>query len=247
MSGRLAGASPGGLGRPLLRAATWNVHRWMGSDGRQDLERSLEVIGSLGAQVIALQEVCPELGGHCASFAEALAGRTGLRVIAGPTLRDQRGDYGNAVLTSLPALRVRRWDLSQPGREPRGALEVTLDADGSLVRLVASHLGLRAAERRSQLEFILERLGRRETDLEIILGDFNEWRPWAPLLRNLRRHFDPGPRLGTFPSRTPFLPLDRIWHRPASWRAEHRLGGEPALARAASDHLPLVADFHPPA
>ncbi|MCF8033429.1 MAG: endonuclease/exonuclease/phosphatase family protein [Desulfarculaceae bacterium] len=234
-------------GRPLLRAATWNVHRWVGPDGRQDLERCLKVVKAMGAGAVALQEVCPLNRGNCRTFAEAMAGRTGQRLIAGPTLLDERGDYGNAVVTSLPVRRVRRWDLSQPGREPRGALEVTLEAGGSLVRLVATHLGLRAGERGRQLELILKQLGSRQADLEIILGDFNEWRPWAPLLRPLRRSFESGPRLATFPSRAPLLALDRIWHRPSAWRAVHRLGGEPALARAASDHLPLMADFFHPA
>ncbi|MCB2226374.1 MAG: endonuclease/exonuclease/phosphatase family protein [Desulfarculaceae bacterium] len=247
MIGRFAAAASGGRGRPLLRAATWNVHRWVGSDRRQDLERSLAVIDSLGAQVIALQEVCPALGGGCATFAQDLAGRTGYRVVAGPTLEDGRGDYGNAVLTRLPVRGVRRWDLSQPGREPRGALEVLLERGGKLVRLVATHLGLRAGERERQMTRLLEKMGPPRGDLDILVGDFNEWRPWAALLRNMRRSFQPGPRLATFPSRAPLLPLDRIWHRPASWQAEYQLGGEPALVRAASDHLPLVAGFHPPA
>lgn len=223
--------------------ATYNVHRWVGGDGHQDIDRTLRVIAGLNADVIALQEVCPPDQGPSFSAAQSLARRTGLQVIAGPTLQEDRGDYGNLVLTRLPVEKICRLDISVPSREPRGAVMATVTAKGKKVRLVATHLGLRAWERRRQLNQILESFGRQNQELEILLGDLNEWRPWSPLLRRLGRTFTPSLYLPTFPARLPVLALDRIWYRPSSWKAKFNLGGRSNLTRLASDHLPLVADF----
>jgi endonuclease/exonuclease/phosphatase family metal-dependent hydrolase len=49
-------------------------------------------------------------------------------------------------------------------------------------------------------------------------------------------------RLRSFPSRRPILPLDRIWIHPVNVLRRmfvHRS----ALAKSASDHLPVVADL----
>ena len=40
-----------------LRIMTYNIHRWAGSDHRVDLERTLAIIRSAGADVVALNEV----------------------------------------------------------------------------------------------------------------------------------------------------------------------------------------------
>jgi endonuclease/exonuclease/phosphatase family metal-dependent hydrolase len=37
--------------------ASYNIHRWVGLDGRHDCERTIKVIQELGAQIIGLQEV----------------------------------------------------------------------------------------------------------------------------------------------------------------------------------------------
>jgi hypothetical protein len=76
----------------------------------------------------------------------------------------------------------------------------------------------------------------------LLLGDFNEWRAGAAsALAVLEPRFGPfGPHRPSFPSRLPFLALDRILGQP------HGLVRGPqvhdtVLARVASDHLPIRA------
>ena len=105
----------------LLRIATYNIHRWAGRDGREAPEHTTAVLQGINADVAALQEVSFE---NC-NTRNALAdlGRTmRARALAGPTLRQGRHHYGNAVLTRFAPRRVERLDLSVTGREPRGAL-----------------------------------------------------------------------------------------------------------------------------
>src|SRR4029079_146454 len=103
------------------------------------------------------------------------------------------GQYGNAVLTRLPILTVRRVDLSVPGREPRGALDLELDAPGSVLRIIATHLGLAPTERRQQIRRILASLPKSRDDPVVLMGDLNEWFLWGRSLRWLRRHFGHAP------------------------------------------------------
>lgn len=196
-----------------LRVATYNVHRCVGRDGHSDPARVMRVLRALDADVIALQELQwnPEAALHVlAEFAKQL----GYRSVAGPTLLDGRGHYGNALLTRLPVRDVRHSDLSFGGREPRGALDVSLDTAAHTIRVIATHLGLRPAERRMQMQTLLELLQKSAHRTTVLMGDLNEWFLWGRPLRWLHRRFGRTPAPRTFPARLPLFALDRIWVLP---------------------------------
>ncbi|HZD42135.1 MAG TPA: endonuclease/exonuclease/phosphatase family protein, partial [Terriglobales bacterium] len=168
--------------------------------------------------------------------------RLNYRPIAGPTLLQQSGHYGNALLTRFPVQHIRRHDLSVAGREPRGALDVCLSCDGKPVRIVATHLGLRPAERRAQVEQLLATLEPHDSMSTVFMGDLNEWFLWGRPLRWLRAHFGHTPAPATFPSLFPLFALDRIWVKPRARLLDLKVqAGTPA--RHASDHLPLRAEI----
>lgn len=227
-----------------LRLATWNIHGGVGGDGRFDPGRVAGVLGEMEANVAALQEV-EHHDVHGTDLLDYLGEKSGRTAIAGPTLLRGTRHYGNAILTDLPVLAVHRIDLSVPGREPRGALQVMLDCDGRRMQVVATHLGLRPGERRRQVRRILEGFETGGAQIEVLLGDLNEWFLWGRPLRWLRRHFAPARHLRTYPARLPLLALDRIWVRPHTAVAGLRTHVSP-VARIASDHLPLVAELSLP-
>ena len=117
-----------------LRVATYNIHRAIGTDGRADPERIARVLEEIDADVVALQEVGfgAEVPGH---LLERLGTMMQAEVIEGATLRDARGHYGNAILSRLPIRRARRLDVSVYRREPRGAIELSTEANGASVPL----------------------------------------------------------------------------------------------------------------
>lgn len=216
-----------------MRVATWNVHGCRGRDGRCDPERIGAVLTELDADVIGLQEIEP-------AVVAAIAAQTGHTAVAGPTRGDHPGMGGNALLTRLRVGAIRRHDLSLDGREPRGALDVDLSLVGRSCRALVTHLGLRGAERRGQVRQLLEVLASEAPPggLTVLLGDLNEWLGPGRALRALREGFACG-GARSFPSRLPLLALDRIVVRPAVALHSVRAHGS-RLARAASDHLPVV-------
>jgi endonuclease/exonuclease/phosphatase family metal-dependent hydrolase len=220
------------LGPACLRVATYNLHGCVGSDARRDPLRIAAVIKELDCDTIGLQEVYG---------LDELAAALGMRSVAGPPYVWHGRHVGNALLTTRRVLSMRHYDYSWKGREPRSMLDVELEAAGGPVRVLVVHFGIGARERRFQLHKLAELL--RETPKDeplVVLGDVNEWLPLSRPLRALHDLLGRSHAARTFPARWPLFALDRIWVRPR--RAllvleAHRS----ALARQASDHLPLRA------
>ena len=223
-----------------LTAATWNIHGAIGTDGRYAPMRIVAVLEEIGADVVALQEVASEQ--EHADFLAVIERATGYHVVAG-LLRQRRGsDFGNAVLSRYPVTSVERLDLAVDGYEPRGALDVCVDARlVSPLRVLATHLGLRPGERREQVRRLLAHVECESPHPTLLMGDLNEWYLWGRPLRWLHSHFNERPSAPrTFPARRPLFALDRIWVSPAGSLRGLACHATPR-ARAASDHLPLVA------
>lgn len=225
-----------------LRVATWNIHGAVGGDGRYSPARVVGVLQEIDADIVALQEVASQEA-HT-SFLADLERETGYHVVAG-LLRQRHGsDFGNAILSRFPVRSVERLDLAVDHYEPRGALDVCIDLGlRPLLRVLATHLGLRPYERREQVRRILAKVERDNPHPTLLMGDLNEWYLLGRPLRWLHSHFREMPAAPrTFPSRRPMFALDRIWVSPAgSLRALARHATP--LARRASDHLPLIAEI----
>jgi phospholipase D1/2 len=223
-----------------LTVATYNVHQWLGTDGRHDTDRCLRVIRELNADVIGLQEVTVPNHDEHDVMEEHLAESTEMRVVFGPTMLRAEASFGNVLLHRHDALEVRHHDLTVAGREPRGAIETLFRLQDHSVRVVTTHLGLRASERRKQIPCLLEILNRPAALYTLLMGDFNHWLPTEGPFSTLNRWFGRTPSARTYPARLPLLALDRIWVRPRELLTGLRVHTS-KLARRASDHLPLLA------
>jgi len=226
------------------RVASYNIHQCVGGDGRRAPARVADVLREVAPDVVGLQEVDSRAGSDVAGSEQLdyLAGALGLHPIAGPTILRHDGHYGNALLTRHPVIGVRHLDLTVYPREPRAAIDADLDIGGTPLRFVATHLGLLPGERRLQVRRLLEALaGTRDRPI-VLCGDINEWFAVGRPLRWLEARLGRLPGLRTFPSFRPLFALDRIWIRPPALAQRLVVHDTPA-ARAASDHLPLVAEL----
>ncbi|MCA9581500.1 MAG: endonuclease/exonuclease/phosphatase family protein [Myxococcales bacterium] len=227
----------------VLRVATYNVHGCVGTDGKEDRDRIGNVIEELQADVIGLQELnCRTRCEDGMDQLDHLALRTGLQGVPGPTVREGLGYFGNGLLTRLPVERVEYTDVSVPGREPRGVIHARVLMKSQAIEVAVTHFGLRASERRRQVNDLLRSLPPSPSTPLVVLGDFNEWHPRAESLSRLDQAFGKSPRLRTFPSFFPVFALDRVWATPPA-SIEHVAPHRSPQSRVASDHLPVVADI----
>ncbi|MGB8635612.1 MAG: endonuclease/exonuclease/phosphatase family protein [Rhodanobacteraceae bacterium] len=224
-----------------VRVATWNIHACKGSDFRTDPQRTLAVIDSLDADLIALQEV-PTRSQHPA-FRALLNGDRGYHCLLETTLPDHPDGFGNALLSRLPVLETRRLDLSYPDREPRCAIDAHIHLEGrGYLHVLATHLGLKARERQRQYDHLATRMNQTDA-ATLLMGDFNDWRvrPESRLAaRGLVTRGSANAR--GFPAWLPLLRLDHIVVGPGL-RVNEGHSGQPSHWRHASDHLPLVAEI----
>jgi len=219
------------LPESCLRIASYNVHGCVGTDGKKDASRVADVIAEMELDTVGLQEVDYRL--------TYIGRRLGMQVIPGLTFLRHDGHFGNALLTRRRVLEVRRLALGYGRREPRNALDVDLEVCGEKVRVIVTHLGLFAAERRWQVRKLLEMVKETEERL-VVLGDINEWFPFSRPLRWFNRLLGHSMAERSFPSRWPLFALDRVWARPRPALLALK-AHRSALAELASDHLPVKA------
>ena len=239
-----------------IRVVTYNVHKCVGLDRRVRPARIAAVLRELDADVIALQEVVSveSAAAREAHQARFIAEELGYEFRIGENRKHQGGAYGNVVLSRLPVAYCHNYDITWRWQERRGALrvDVRLDEPGAQVlHLFNVHLGTAYVERRHQGRKLVSESVLRDPRLSsprVVLGDFNEWTHGlaSRLLSEELRSADVRTHLRTrrtYPGPLPLVHLDHIYYDPAL-TLERLTLHRSRLALVASDHLPLIADFH---
>ncbi len=239
-----------------LRVVTYNIHRCIGIDRRFRLERIVEILAHYAPDVALLQEV--DQGAPRSrelDLAEALAEALGLpRIAFGLNVDLKRGRYGNAILSRFPIVAARNIDLTMHDSWiRRGCQHATLDLpDGRRLEVFNLHLGLSARERTRQVAELSRAAEFRQAlngHPTLVGGDFNDWRSLLLPTFTERLGFrcaterTRGRRkvIPTYPSFSPQGGLDRIYYRGVTLHSVQT--SRLRLARLASDHLPVIADF----
>ncbi|MBB5073748.1 endonuclease/exonuclease/phosphatase family metal-dependent hydrolase [Bartonella callosciuri] len=226
-----------------LTAASYNIHKCVGVDRVFDPTRIVRVITELQVDILALQEADKRFGERIGLIdLKLLKDKTGLIPVPLNTMSPQgHGWHGNALFLRKGHIH----DILQitlPGIEPRGAVIVELEMEVGFIRVIAAHFGLLRHSRNQQTKMLLALLQKRSLMPTLLVGDLNEWRVGKGSSLN---HFSPyfDNKLGiipSFPSRFPFLALDRILSFPHQLVTNIETHHSP-LARIASDHLPIKA------
>jgi endonuclease/exonuclease/phosphatase family metal-dependent hydrolase len=235
-----------------MRLLSYNIHKGIGGrDRRYRLERIVEVIEAENPDFICLQEVDrrvarTRLDDQPKKLREALRAPAHLFQL---NVRFKTGGYGNLVLSRWPFRSVHQISLRRARRKPRGAQLAVVESPEGPFHLVHWHLGLAERERRWQARHLLEHaLFRVSAQLPtLIVGDFNDWLntlargPFAS--HGFAQVTTPRSRFRSFPAYWPVVSLDKAFVR-GPMEIRHARIVHSRLARDASDHLPLVVDFH---
>ena len=226
----------------ILTVMSYNVHQCVGTDGHRDPARIAHLIQDLKPDIVGLQEVYinPRDEDKLCQL-NYLAEATGLHPVAGPTMQRANAEFGNALLTRPEISTLQLHDVTFPGRQPRGVIDAVVAYEGRTIRVLVTHLGLHARERKHQVNKLLKILAENhEVDCTVLLGDINEWRPQGFAIRTFDAQLGRGIRSRTFPSFYPVFALDRMWVSPRKALVEKRIPHH-RLAKIASDHLPIRA------
>lgn len=243
-----------------LRIATYNVHGCVGVDRRRSVDRIVGVLRRCEADVIALQELFVEgpLGGDGDQPSE-IARRLGMECVFTATVVGRERRYGHGLLARRPVRLLRHGRLptlaGRPWLERRSALWAAVGIGGDReMHVLTTHLGLDRRERAAQVDALLgiEWLGgRRGAEPLVVCGDLN-CMPYSRVYRRLTGEYrDVQHRRGrlrpcaTWPSLLPVLRIDHLLVS-RDVHVRHASVGTWPLARAASDHLPVVATLELP-
>jgi endonuclease/exonuclease/phosphatase family metal-dependent hydrolase len=233
-----------------MRLLSYNIHKGIGGrDRRYSIQRVIQVIQHEQPDIVCLQEVACGYG-RCGRddqpklLAEQLGAQT---MLFQRNVELRTGCYGNLLLSRWAIDIKHQISLRLNRRKPRGAQIAVIGTPSGPIKLVNLHLGLAERERHWQMDHLVgHRLFAEGNGApELIAGDYNDWR--NTLQRPLGRHgfhhvTGPPSRFRSFPAYLPLGALDKAFTRGGLAITAARIAVSP-LARAASDHLPLVIDF----
>lgn len=233
-----------------MRLVSYNIHKGIGGrDRRYRLERIIRVIEHEHPDLICLQEVDRNVSRSRKDHQPRLIARHfGYESAFQLNHRLRRGGYGNLILSRWPISERHDISLRLGTRKNRAAQVAAVLTPAGILRLVNLHLGLSEAERHWQTGQLLATPTFRKLDgtATLVVGDFNDWRnslqdgPFPAY--GLRLVTSPPSRFRTFPAWWPLASLDKAFaSEQVRVQRAHVAGGK--LAKAASDHLPLVIDF----
>jgi endonuclease/exonuclease/phosphatase family metal-dependent hydrolase len=230
----------------MIRVATYNMRKAIGTDRRRRPERTLEVLCELDADVIALQEADRRFGSRASAMPfHLIEEHSDYKPVPYEARDGSIGWHGNALLVRKDVEIVCKELLHLPSLEPRGAVKADIEVKGVRLRVVGMHLDLSGLWRRQQAHAILSHVnGCDEKMPAVLMGDLNEWSRQGGVLRDFAHHCRLADCGRSFHARRPIVQLDRIMVTPGLDILDCGVH-QSATARKASDHLPIWADVKP--
>jgi endonuclease/exonuclease/phosphatase family metal-dependent hydrolase len=219
-------------------------------DGKLNLNRIADVIKESGADIAGLNELDRYFLRRSCYIDQLnwLSDKLNMNHAFGPavTLRSKYGvfprQYGNGLLSQYPIVcqTNHTFDSMKGIFEGRALLEVDMQIQETLLKILVTHLSLSPFKRNKQIDYILKKL--EEVDLPVILlGDYNmrpgtkQWKKITNVLTDVCDSYYNDP-CNTFPAARPKVQLDYIFV------SDHfHIDSVQFISKhlKASDHLPI--------
>lgn len=239
-----------------LRVMTYNVHSCVGFDGKISPERIARVIGRYEPDIVALQELdLNRPRTRRMDQPHLIAQKLEMSYHFHPSFQIEEENYGNAILSRYPMKLIYAGALpglkNKPKIEKRGALWGSINIGGVEVQFINTHLGLKQAERRYQIEELLSETWLKHPECVepiIFCGDLNAfpntfvYKQIGTRLRDAQKELEAHKPKATFFSPYPLGRLDHIFISPDIKILSVHVP-QTSLDKIASDHLPLIVDL----
>jgi endonuclease/exonuclease/phosphatase family metal-dependent hydrolase len=226
----------------MIRVASYNMRKAIGTDRRRRPERTLEVLCELDADVIALQEADRRFGARASAIPfRMIEEHSDYKPVPFEARDGSIGWHGNALLVKKSVEIAHKEIVHLPSLEPRGAVLADIEVRGRKLRVLGMHLDLSGLWRRRQAHAILCHVGQGDDPAPaVLMGDLNEWSARGGCLRDFAHRLRFAECGRSFHTRRPVVQLDRIMVTPELAIAECGVHHS-AKARKASDHYPVWA------
>jgi len=183
----------------MLTITSWNIQNGLGINGNISLERISETLKEKNPDIICLQEVSRFIpladGSNTDQYEEIKALFPNYESIFGPAIdteitgQEERGQYGNMILSKYPIKAVFNHPLPQPPDSDakkhmaRQLIEVTVETESSTFRVMTTHLEYHSfLQRSAQSEHIMHIQDQVEK-LQKFSHPVDESGPYKPLKR----------------------------------------------------------------
>ncbi|MBL1410741.1 endonuclease/exonuclease/phosphatase family protein [Sphingobacterium faecale] len=234
------------LSAQTVKILTYNIHHGNppSKPGVIDLEAIADVINSVDADIIGIQEVDVNISrSEYVDQARRLAELTHTNYFFSKGIDLEKGEYGVLILTKHKIQEKRRYDLPMPVKSENRSLaivDVKL-ANGQIISLANTHLDLKEENRLAQTTFINEVADQFKHPL-ILVGDLNA-APVSEAIQQLEQRFvrNKSDNKPTFPNIGAKQEIDYILiSNPTKfqWKSYKVID-----ASYPSDHLPLYAEI----
>ncbi|MNI17239.1 hypothetical protein D3C73_706040 [compost metagenome] len=218
-----------------VKIMTFNIHHGKGLDGRINIQRIIGVLAQEKADIIVLQEVDRyQLRSGMVDQAQEIARGLAMNYCFSASLTAGFGEYGNMILSKHPILEHQAVRL--PGiREDRSLLSAVISIHEQEVTILATHLGVRAQERKQHMSLVLGAAAQLQGPT-IIAGDFN-MRADDVLLKEFIEYYPSAQFSDSLSKAIPFGEIDLLFSNLS------QVGFATALPTRSSDHFPVIARF----
>jgi endonuclease/exonuclease/phosphatase family metal-dependent hydrolase len=222
--------------REVITVTTFNIQYGKGQDNRVDVNRTIDTLRGIDADIISLQEV--ERNSFRSYFRDQvtmIAEELDMNAVFSPSLTYPGLYYGNAILSRYPIEETKTLSFSNRVEDRSAMLSRLRVKEGQAIYVMNTHLGLNREERLEAIDIIYENLKKLEDPI-ILTGDLNslpihqEYTVWDHLLTKTNK----GTPIQTY--------RDKDWQIDYIFHSSDFIVKETRVAETdASDHFPVTA------
>ena len=220
----------------IITVTTFNMQYGKGTDNRVNLNRTIDTLRGLDADIISLQEVeRNSVRSHFKDQVAVIAESLEMNAVFAPSLTYPGLYYGNAILSRYPVQETTILPFSNKVENRTAMLAKLQLTEEQAIYVLNTHLGLNKEERLLAIEEIHEKLSTLLHPI-ILTADLNslpvhqEYKAWEGLLSKTNE----GTPIQTY--RNKDWQIDYIFHS-----KEVAVGQTTVVESEASDHFPVTA------